>query len=230
MRKSEFSLVGVTAVVFLLACGGTPPSGANGQQSLAPSLQTAGSGGAVVYRSDDEAFNLGFLWNDAALPGQERLIAVLSGDPAFGLAAFCDGLDPIPGEGWLWLTYHEVSNPAQRFIFSLRGEEYTRVYRATIPEAPTNAWMCSLLRGEVGPLLAEGVSSFHWNFVTNQTLRGSGLLDATSCSSGTARFDFSVHYQLAKDAAIGPDCTLLDPDHDIRRIQANGPDLTCLGR
>ena len=242
MTRTIDLLAAVLGAALLAACGGAATSAtspSSGPETLAMAVQGGSGNGAVVVRSDDEAFNLSFLWNDAAAPGQEQLIAVLSGDPTFGVDFFCSGEDLVVGEGWLWLAYHEVASPANRFLFTLHGDEHTRVYRAVVPAEATNAWACSLLTGELGPLLASGVSRYQWNFATNdcvagpprdnQTIRGSGILAAPACSSERARFAFSLHYQLAKDAAISPDCTLLDPEHDILRLRAEGPDLTCLG-
>lgn len=185
-------------------------------------------GGTAVYRG--EGWNLWIVWNDYAVPGDTALIAVLSSDPAYLEATFCDGLPPAPGEGWLFLDYQFMG--WQKLNAWVRGSWFTRVFRATIPAVLDDPFACSLVRGEAGPQVAEGISRFKQNpsniceFGPGQYRdfwRSSGTLyDRTGqCPGGMVAYDWSVHYHWENVDPV----TCIPTDPTI--IKVVGPALKC---
>jgi hypothetical protein len=199
---------------------------------VGPSLAGPGEGTAV-FRTN-EAWGFWFFWND----DDPATISVHSSDPTFLLSTFCDGQPPAPGDEWMFLTYQDLAIASQKRNFLLKGPTFTRVYRATSGPVLDNASACSVLKGERGPLIAEGISTFHWTDINTCDLgsgkntwygRAVGTLSAPSCASGMAHFRMNFHYMLANDGVVNQQC-LVDDLSDIRSVVIRGPEVTCLAR
>lgn len=100
------------------------------------------------------------------------------------------------------------------------------------------AFACSLLKGKKGPLIAEGISTFHHTDIDTCDLgpgrntwytRAVGTLSAPSCATGMAHFGMAFHYMLANDGVVNAQCAVEDPS-DIRLLVIRGPELACTGR
>lgn len=239
MKRNLWCWTGVSLLALaasLAACGGQSasdeppvPRAAAAPSSGTPAVVTHGRDGAIIWVA----------YNDYAVVGEETLFALISTDPAFAASMWCDGLPWEVGEGALPLSYQEVWTASQRYMAAYWGEVLTKVYRAVLPEVFDGAFVCRLLRGEDGALLAEGTSRFHMTQPSNNCqlgpgrdlllYRAVGALGAPSCSSGTARFQMGFVYQLAMDAELGPGCEILDPA-DVLAVRVRGPELTCIGR
>jgi hypothetical protein len=234
---TRYLLASISAVVLiglLGACGGEERQMV--QQSVLAASRGQGQG-AVIYRGSDQWY-VWISWNDYVVPGDTALYAIHSSDPEFGIHYFCEGVYPTPGDGWTFIDYLAIWNAAHRETYWTRGSMPTRVYRTTVPAAYSDAFTCSLLKGESGVLLAEGTSKWFWNDINTCNvgpgrnafyLRSVGSLSAPSCPRGVAQFDMGFHYLLANDAVLDENCQLQDPA-DLLAVVVRGPDLTCIGK
>ena len=215
--------------------------------AVGPSL--AGPGTAV-YRGTFPV--VWFWWNDYEVAN----IAFTSSDPQFYVDWFCGGATgplPDPGPVFKPLSYHDLFYIASgKENYWIKGPQFTRVYgRFSGPLDPngswaTPTWVCDVLKGYEGQLLAEGVSEFRWNDHNSCNLgpgqntwdqRAIGTLTSQPgvCGAGLgmAQFDFTFHYMLTKDAVViqvpGDGCYVDDPTH-VRKVVIQGPDLKCIGK
>jgi len=98
------------------------------------------------------------------------------------------------------------------------------------------------VQGRKGHLLADGVSEFGWNDhntcnlgpgQNNWDMRAVGTLitppGVCSSGSGMAKFSFTFHYMLTKDACVDANCAIDEPAH-IRKVVIQGPDSKCIGK
>ena len=231
--------LGAMGVLFLLvACGGPASSGTTNVQA-AQSSQAAVQGQGVASHSNQPMRN--FVYNDYAMAGDTTLFAVISSDPEFHKGTWCqDGTQQPPSDDWLYLRVQDVYPRSGKENYRLFGVVFTRVYQVTFPEVLNRPFVCALLTGSSGTLLAEGTSSF---MLTEENLcavdrgrdvmliRGGGKLEtlpAFPCQSGTAMFDYAYHYMLSRDAVVDASCSLVSGEMLYARI--DGPNLACIGK
>lgn len=201
--------------------------------------------GAVVLRNSFPLWSI--WWNDYDITN----VALVSSDPDFDVGLWCEG-DPWPDPSveYKLLSAHDVLNLVNgKENRWLKGPAFTRVYGNFDPPLPLDgsflnqAWMCRLLNGQEGQLLAQGVAAFKWseqNFCNQGPGQYTWFLHAVGnlsdvagvCSSGVAHFDFTFHLALTEGASA-----VLDPwgncivDYaDFRKVVIRGPDLRCTGR
>ena len=155
------------------------------------------------------------------------------------MSGWCEGQWPTPDDSWYGVRYTNVAVADwMKFSRTATSANFTRVYQLArgIDFDHFDLWVCSLLKGDEGPTLAEGITQWlnternlcGWGpGRTSWVRKAEGILSApTYCPKGMATFKMQLRGMLAIGAVVTDDC-MFDPA-DVRDIKLDF-NLTCVG-